>query len=61
MALVVLLRILMITSCILGAYAFSKIFNTILGGEIVIEEEVIVVEDDDEDEGMTTPETKKKK
>lgn len=60
MALMILLRILLIGVCVIAVYAISKIFNMILGGEIIIEEEVIVVESDDEDEGSHA-ETKKSK
>ena len=61
MALLVLIRILMIGSCVAVVYAFSRILNLIVGGEIIVEEEVIVVEDDDDDDDKATSETKKQK
>ena len=61
MALLVLIRILMIGSCVAVVYAFSRILNLIVGGEIIVEEEVIVVEDDDDDDDGAAPETKKQK
>lgn len=64
MALLILIRILMIGSCVAIAYGFSRILNLIVGGEIIVEEEVIVVEDDDEededdDAAAASSETKK--
>ena len=49
MALLILIRILMIGSCISIVYGFSRILSLIVGTEIVVEE-VIVVEDDDDEE-----------
>ena len=60
LALLVLVRILLIGSCILSVYAFSRIASMLVGKEIVIEEEVIVVESDDEDDDKGS-ETKKQK
>lgn len=50
MALVVLLRILLIASCILAAYAFARILNMVLGGDIVVEQQVIIVDEDEDDD-----------
>lgn len=61
MALLVLIRILMIGSCVAAVYTFSRIVNMIVGAEIVVEEEVIVVEEDEDEDGAAPCENKKQK
>eukprot|EP00977_Amphora_coffeiformis_P029143 scaffold39012_cov191-Amphora_coffeaeformis.AAC.2 len=50
MALVILIRVLLIGSCILAVYTISKVVNMIVGREIVIEEVIVVEEDEKEEE-----------
>lgn len=48
MTLLILIRVLMIGAVVTAVYAFSRILNVVVGGEIVVEEEIVVIEDDDD-------------
>lgn len=61
MALLVLVRILIIGSCIAAVFLFSRILNMVVGGYIVVEEVVVEEEEDEPNAGAVTTRKKTRK